>query len=288
MRPQTLSHARGALQLNRCLVMGIVNRTPDSFYDGGRMGLEESVRHALALVEEGADLLDLGGVKAGPGPLVSEDEETARVVPLVQAVARRTEVPISVETARPAVARRAVEAGAAIINDVSALEDPTLAEVAAETGAALVLMHNGGQIRGRPRHPRYEDVTAAVLAELRRLEDIAVSAGVARDCIVYDAGLDFGKNTYHSLEIVRRTREVVSTGRPYLVAPSRKDVVGETLDVPVEDRLEGTLALVAISAWEGAAIVRVHDVAGAVRTVRMVEAVKGSVPPVAPVRGLWE
>ena len=266
MRPQTLSHARGALQLNRCLVMGIVNRTPDSFYDGGRMGLEESVRHALALVEEGADLLDLGGVKAGPGPLVSEDEETAR----------------------PPVARRAVEAGAAIINDVSALEDPTLAEVAAETGAALVLMHNGGQIRGRPRHPRYEDVTAAVLAELRRLEDIAVSAGVARDCIVYDAGLDFGKNTYHSLEIVRRTREVVSTGRPYLVAPSRKDVVGETLDVPVEDRLEGTLALVAISALEGAAIVRVHDVAGAVRTVRMVEAVKGCVPPVAPVRGLWE
>ncbi|HEX2295688.1 MAG TPA: dihydropteroate synthase [Actinomycetota bacterium] len=273
---------------HRCLVMGIVNRTPDSFYDGGRMGLDASVRHAVRLVEDGADLLDLGGVRAGPGPDVSEDEEKERLLPLVEALRPEVDVPLSVETHRAPVARAAIDAGASMVNDVTALADPDLAGVVAAAGAQLVVMHHGGQIRGRPRNPRYADVVAAVRDDLLATAERAVAAGVARTRIVVDAGLDFGKNTWHSLELVRRTPELADLGYPLLVAPSRKDVVGETLDLPPDERLEGTLALVALSVWGGAAIVRVHDVEASVRTVRMVEAVMGTGAPAAPVRGLWE
>lgn len=283
-----LSHAHGTLELDRCVVMGILNRTPDSFYDGGRMGLEESVEFGVRLVEEGAGALDLGAVKAGPGPAVPEDEELARLIPLVEAVAARVDVPLSVETGRPEVVRRAVGAGAAIVNDVTGLADPALADACAETGAALVVMHHGGQIRGRPRWPRYDDVVGDVVAVCERLAARAEGAGVPRDAIVIDPGLDFGKTTYHSLELMRRLPELVATGRPVLVAPSRKDVVGETLGLPLDERLEGTLALVALTALAGAAFVRVHDVSASARVVAMVEAVLGKRGPAAPVRGLWE
>lgn len=268
--------------------MGIVNRTPDSFYDGGRMGLDESVAHAQRLVAEGADILDLGGVRAGPGPPVGEAEEADRLLPLVEALADEVAVPLSVETHRAAVAGAAIAAGASIVNDVTGLSDPDLAEVVAATGAQLVVMHHGGQIRGRPRNPRYDDVVVAVRDQLLAYADAARAAGVPRDRIIVDAGLDFGKNTWHSLELVRRTHELTTLGYPLLVAPSRKDVVGETLGLPPDERLEGTLALVALSVLGGAAIVRVHDARSTVRTVRMVEAVMGRRPPAAPVRGLWE
>ena len=268
--------------------MGIVNRTPDSFYDGGRLGLDESIEHAVALVEGGADLLDLGAVRAGPGPGVSEDEERDRLLPLVERLVNEVDVPLSVETHRASVARAAIVAGARIVNDVTGLSDPDLAGVVAASTARLIVMHHGGQIRGRPRNPRYGDVVAAVGNGLLHLAGEAIAAGVSRDRIIVDAGLDFGKNTYHSLELVRRTEELVALGYPLLVAPSRKDVVGETLDLPPEERLEGTLALVALSVAGGASIVRVHDVRATVRTVRMVEAVMGRRPPAAPLRGLWE
>ena len=283
-----LAHAHGVIDSDGCVVMGIVNRTPDSFYDGGRMDLRESVEFSARLVDEGAGALDLGAVKAGPGADVSEEEESRRLLPLVEALAAKVHVPLSVETGRASVARRAVQAGAAIVNDVTGLADPELAVACAETGAALVVMHHGGQIRGRPRNPRYEDVVADVVQTCEELATRAEAAGVGRDRIVVDPGLDFGKTTFHSLELMRRLDELVATGRPVLVAPSRKDVVGETLNLPLEDRLEGTLALVALSAWAGAALVRVHDVAASSRVVRMVDAVRGVVPPVAPVRGLWE
>jgi dihydropteroate synthase len=276
------------LSFERCLVMGIVNRTPDSFYDGGRMGLAESVKHALALLEAGADLLDVGGVKAGPGPHVPESEERERLLPLIAALASEAGVPLSVETHHASVAAAALDAGASIVNDVTGLSDPGLARVVAEADAGLVVVHNGGQIRGRPRNPRYEDVVAAVREGLLERVDEACAAGVATDRIIVDGGLDFGKNTFHSLELVRRTDELAGLGYPLLVAPSRKDVVGETLDLPPGERLEGTLALVALSVWGGASIVRVHDVRPAVRTVRMVEAVMGRRHPAEPVRGLWE
>jgi dihydropteroate synthase len=283
----TLHHARGALELDRCLVMGIVNRTPDSFFDGGRMDLDGSVAHAHRLIEEGADILDLGAIKAGPGAEVAPEEEAARLLPLVEALGEAG-APLSVETARPKIAEQALGAGAAIINDVSGLADPGLADVCSALGAALILMHNGGQIRGRPRSPTYDDVVRAVIEEWHRLARIANDHGVPDDRIVVDAGLDFGKNTLHSLELVRRLDEQVAEPWPVLVAPSRKDVVGETLDLPLDQRLEGTLALVALSVAGGASIVRVHDVQAAVRTVRMVEAVSGTGKPVAPVRGLWD
>jgi dihydropteroate synthase len=276
------------LTSERCLVLGIVNRTPDSFFDGGRMGLEESLDHALRLVDEGADMLDVGAVRAGPGEEVAEREELSRLMPLLEAIASRSSVPISVETGRPRVARRAIEAGAALINDVTALADPDLAEVCADGGAALVLMHNGGQIRGRPRHPRYRDIVAAVVDCWTELADIAVGRGMPREQLVVDPGLDFGKNTFHSLELMRRLPELAAFGSPVLIAASRKDIVGETLGAGLEDRLEGSLALVALSVAGGAAIVRVHDVAASVRTVQMVEAVIGHRRPRAAVRGLWD
>ncbi|MFN2525994.1 MAG: dihydropteroate synthase [Actinomycetota bacterium] len=283
-----LRHARGHLELDRCLVMGIVNRTPDSFYDGGRMAFEESVAFAEVLVEEGADLLDLGAVKAGPGADVSLEEEAARLLPLVEAVVGRVDVPVSVETSHPELARRALDVGAAIINDVRGLVERGLAELAAETGAALVLMHTGGQVRGRPRHPRYGDVVAEVKRDWASMVRRAEELGVVRDQLIVDPGLDFGKTTYHSLEILRRLEELVAFGFPLLVAPSRKDVVGETLDLPLEDRLEGTLAIVAISVTAGAHIVRVHDVRSAARTVAMTEAIAGRRAPARPLRGLWD
>jgi dihydropteroate synthase len=284
----TIELAGTSMTTGRCMVMGIVNRTPDSFFDGGRMLLEDAVDHSLGLIEEGADLLDVGAVRAGPGAEVQPDEEMRRLIPLVEALARATAIPISVETSRPEIARAAIEAGAAMINDVTALGDRGLAEVCAETGAGLVLMHNGGQIRGRPRHPRYDDVVAAVIASWQELEDAALAAGVRRDQLMVDPGLDFGKNTFQSLELVRRLPELVRTGLPVLVAASRKDIVGESLGLGLDDRLEGSLAIVALSVLYGAAMVRVHDVKPSLRTVRMVEAVMGTRPPRAPVRGLWE
>ena len=283
-----LLHTTGELDLTTCRVMGIVNRTPDSFYDGGRnMSLDDAVQSALRMVEDGADILDLGAVKAGPGEPVTESEESERLLPLVEAIAARTDVPMSIETSRPSIARSGVEAGAAIINDVIGA-DPELLEVCASTGAAIVLMHNGGQIRGRPRHPRYEDVVVEALGDLEAMAAIAEAAGVQRDRIVIDAGLDFGKTTFHSLEIVRRTEEFVASGRPYLVAASRKDVVGETLDLAPAERLPGSLALVAMAAERGAHLVRVHDVAPTVQTIHMVEATLGRRSPANPVRGLWD
>lgn len=283
-----LRHARGTLDLSRCVVMGVVNRTPDSFYDGGRMELGRAVEHALTLVAEGAGILDVGAVKAGPGADVSEGEEMDRLLPLVEALAGATEVPISVETGRPNVAREAFVAGAAILNDVTAFADEGLAAVCAEAKAAVVLMHHGGQRRGRPLNPTYVDVVDAVVAEWKRLEKMAVAAGVPTNGIVVDAGLDFGKTTFHSLELMRRLEEQVSVGRPLLLAPSRKDVVGESLDLAPGERLEGTLALVALGVLGGVSIVRVHDVRASVRVIKMVETVMGTRDPEAPVRGLWE
>lgn len=282
-----LRHAQGRLSLDHCAVMGIVNRTPDSFYDGGRMGFDETVAHALRLVEEGADLLDVGAVKAGPGEEVSPEEERRRLLPIVAELADVT-VPISVETTRAEVARAALSEGASMVNDVSALSDEELAGVCAEHGAALILMHNGGQLRGRPRNPRYLDVVTEVAAELRSLAVLAQTEGVSPDAIVIDPGLDFGKTTFHSLEIVRRLDKLCALGYPLLLGPSRKDVVGETLGLPPAERLEGTLAIVALAVAAGAAFVRVHDVAPTVRVVHTVESVLGRRAPAAPVRGLWE
>jgi dihydropteroate synthase len=271
----------------RVAVMAVVNRTPDSFYDrGANFGLDDAVAAGERALAEGADWLDVGGVKGGPGPSVSEAEELDRVVPLVEALRARTDAVISVDTFRPGVARQALAAGADVVNDPSGLHDPRVAEVAAEAGAGLVVMHTGGPPRTRPHRPAYVDVVAEVRAFLADRAAVARSRGVPAERLVVDPGHDFHKNTFHSLELTRRLDELADLGYPLLVAFSNKDFVGETLDVPLDQRLEGSLAAAAFGVLHGASILRVHEVQATVRVVRMIEAVLGRRPPAVTRRGL--
>jgi dihydropteroate synthase len=257
--------------------MGVVNVTPDSFSDGGRY-LEPgaAIRHGLELVEEGADLLDVGGESTRPGAEpVPLEEERRRVLPVVEALAGRAGVPVSVDTTKAAVARAALDAGAAIVNDVSAGRfDPDMLPLCAERGAPVVLMHMLGEPRTMQRDPRYDDVVREVAAFLAARAEAALAAGVAVDRIVVDPGFGFGKTREHNLVLLRRLDEIVALGYPVLVGTSRKSFIGATLGgLPVEDRLEGTAATVALAVAAGASIVRVHDVRAMARVVRMVEAV---------------
>ena len=268
-------------------VMAILNRTPDSFYDqGANFGFEAALAAAERALAEGADWLDVGGVKAGPGPEVTEAEELDRVVPLVAALRERTDAVISVDTFRPGVARRALAAGADVVNDPSGLHDPLVAEAAAEAGAGLVVMHTGGPPRTRPHRPAYADVVAEVGAFLLDRAALARRHGVEAERLIVDPGHDFHKNTFHSLELTRRLGELTDLGYPVLVAFSNKDFVGETLDVALDQRLEGSLAAAGFAVAAGAAIVRVHEVEASVRVVRMTEAILGRRPPAATRRGL--
>ncbi|PZS13771.1 MAG: dihydropteroate synthase [Pseudonocardiales bacterium] len=269
--------------------MAIINRTPDSFFDGGaNVELGSALDAVTRAVDDGADIVDIGGVRAGYGPPVEPAEELARVLPVVAAVRERfARVAISVDTWRSAVAERVVAEGADLINDTWAGADPGLLAVAASSGAALVCSHTGGlPPRTDPHRVRYEDVVADVRAALSASAERAVAAGVRRDGILIDPTHDFGKNTWHSLELTRRLDELVATGWPVLVALSRKDFIGETLDLPAADRLEGTLAATAIAAWHGARVVRAHDVLATRRVLDMVASIRGTRAPAVARRGL--
>jgi dihydropteroate synthase len=270
-------------------VMAIVNRTPDSFYDGGRnVALDAALAAVDRAVADGADVVDIGGVRAGYGPAVDVAEELDRVLPVVAAVRERhPQLVISVDTWRAPVAERVVAAGADLINDTWAGADPELVPLAAATGAGLVCSHTGGLgPRTDPHRVAYADVVADVVAAVTRSAEAAVAAGVRRDGILVDPTHDFGKNTRHSLQLTRRLDELVATGWPVLVALSRKDFIGETLDLPPDDRLEGTLAATAISAWHGAQVFRAHDVRATRRVLDMVAAIRGTRPPAVARRGL--
>ncbi len=271
------------------LTMAIVNRTPDSFYDRGATWQEDAAHERVRqVVAEGADIVDIGGVKAGPGQEVDAAEEMRRVVGFVAKVrAEHPGVVISVDTWRADVARAVCAEGADLINDTWGGHDPGVAEVAAEFGAALVCAHTGGaRPRTRPHRVHYRDVVTDVLERTIALARQALDAGVDPACLLIDPAHDFGKNTWHSLEITRRLDELVATGWPVLVSLSNKDFVGETLDLPVGERLEGTLAATAVSAWHGARVYRVHEVLPTRRVLDMVAAIKGLRPPERPVRGL--
>jgi dihydropteroate synthase len=245
-------------------VMAIINRTPDSFYDRGASYATAAAHQAVdAAVEAGADLVDVGGVKAGYGQEVSEDEEIARTVDFVAEVrARHPQLVISVDTWRAPVARRVAAAGADLLNDTWSGHDPRLVEVAAEFGVGVVCSHTGGlNPRTDPHRLAYDDVVADVVATTARLAERAVAAGVRADGIVVDPTHDFGKNTWHSLALTRRLDELVGTGWPVLVAVSNKDFIGESLDLPPGRRGVGTVAALAVSALAGARLFRVHDVA---------------------------
>jgi dihydropteroate synthase len=269
--------------------MAIVNRTRDSFYDRGATYAEEkAMERVRAVVSQGADLVDIGGVKAGPGEVVDAAEEIRRTVPFVAAV--RAEFPdlvISVDTWRAEVGREVCRAGADLLNDAWGGFDPGLAEVAAEFGAALVCTHtNGATPRTAPHRPSYEDVVASAIEATVALAERAVTLGVRRDSLLIDPAHDFDKNTWHSLELTRRLDEMVATGWPVLVSLSHKDFVGETLDASLEERLVGTLAATSVSAWQGARVFRVHDVAETRQTLDMVGSIRGTRLPARVVRGL--
>jgi dihydropteroate synthase len=269
--------------------MAIVNRTPDSFYDGGRnVALADALDAVGKAVDAGADIVDIGGVRAGYGPPVPPDEEIERVLPVVEAIRGRfADLVISVDTWRASVAAKVVSAGADLINDTWAGADPDLVPLAADTGTGLVCSHTGGLgPRTDPHRVAYDDVVADVRATVARAAAAAVAAGVRRDGILIDPTHDFGKNTRHSLELTRRLDELVVTGWPVLVALSRKDFVGETLDLPPDERLEGTLAATAISAWHGARVFRTHDVRATRRVLDMVASIAGTRPPAVARRGL--
>ena len=273
----------------RRLVMAIVNRTPDSFY---RPGITWDEAAALARVDEvvaeGADILDVGGVPAKPGDDVTTTEEIRRVVPFIEKVrAAYPDLVISADTWRHEVGRAVCEAGASLLNDTWSAWDPKVADVAAEFGVGLVCSHVGASLpRTRPHRVAFDDVAADVLGRVLLLAERALQAGVDADRIVIDPAHDFGKNTWHSLEITRRLGEMITTGWPVLLSASRKDFVGETLGVGVDDRLAGTLAATAVGAWLGARIFRAHDVAQTRQALDMVASIKADRPPARATRGL--
>ncbi|GIG85539.1 dihydropteroate synthase [Plantactinospora endophytica] len=270
-------------------VMAIVNRTPDSFFDRGlTFAADSALRAVERAVTEGAEIIDIGGVKAGPGDEVDVTEEIRRTVGTIAAVrAEFPDVVISIDTWRAEVAVEAVAAGADLLNDTWSGADPALAEVAAATGAGLVCSHAGGLTpRTRPHRAAFPDLLADVVETVTGLADRAVRLGVRRDGILIDPAHDFGKNTRHSLEITRRLGELTATGWPVLVALSNKDFVGETLDLPVDQRLEGTLAATAVSAWLGARVFRAHQVRPTRRLLDMVASIRGDRPPAVSRRGL--
>jgi len=268
-------------------VMGIVNVTPDSFSGDGLLQHEDWIAQAVAQGEAqaaaGAHLLDIGGESTRPGSQpIALDEELRRVIPVIRELAHRVAVPLSVDTYKAEVARQAVAAGATIINDVWGLRlDPDMARVAAESGAMLVLMHNRSRPKDAVQEARlggryvgvtYENLIADIQRELQESVEIAFQAGVARERIILDPGLGFGKTVEQNLEIVRRLAEFKALGYPLLVGPSRKSFIGYTLDLPPDQRAEGTAAVVTLCIERGADIVRVHDVPLISRVARMTDA----------------
>jgi dihydropteroate synthase len=264
---------------HKTLVMGIINITPDSFYDGGRVTSPEAVvRRAEQLLHEGADVLDIGGESSRPGAEpVSPEEEQRRVLPALEAL-RPLEATISVDTYRAATAREALARGAVMINDITALRhDPEMAEVVSEAGCSCVLMHMQGEPRTMQREPRYQDVVDDICAFFEERLDYAVSQGIAEEAVWLDPGFGFGKTVEHNLMILKRLSEFRRLGRPILIGTSNKSTIGSVLDLPVDDRMEGTAATVAIAIANGADAVRVHDVKAMARVARMTDAIMGRI-----------
>ncbi|MGI6419333.1 MAG: dihydropteroate synthase [Thermoguttaceae bacterium] len=266
----------------RPLLMGIVNVTPDSFSDGGRFfDASAAVAHGVELAEHGADLLDIGGestrLYAQPVPA---DEELRRVAPVIERLAREVAIPLSIDTSKAVVAREAIDAGAAIINDTTGLADPAMIETAAETGAGVCVMHMRGTPRSMQDAPAYSDVVAEVGAFLRQRRDTLVSQGIALDCIALDPGIGigFGKTAEHNLELLRHAAELHALGCPVLVGHSRKQFIGQVLGDPRTDRLAGTIGAALALARSGVQILRVHDVEPVAHALALFAAAGGLEP----------
>jgi dihydropteroate synthase len=272
---------------DRALIMAIVNRTPDSFYDHGATFADSAAREAIhEAVREGADVIDIGGIPASPGPEVTVAEEIARIVPTIEWI-RKTypDIVISADTWRHEAAEQACRAGADLINDTWAGFDPEVIDVAARYGTGYVCTHAGGlKPRTDPIRPYYDDVVKSVVDETTRLAEYAAARGVPRAGILIDPTLDFGKNTLHSLAVLRDIKTLVETGWPVLMAMSNKGFIGETLDVELGDRVTGTLAATALAANAGASMFRAHQVRETRHVLEMVATVNGTRPPAKVIR----
>jgi dihydropteroate synthase len=264
------------LDLSSPVVMGILNVTPDSFSDGGRYtNVDAAVEHAVGMVEEGAGLIDVGGESTRPGAAdVSESDEIARVVPVISALVARVDVPVSIDTSKAGVMRAAIAAGATMINDVRALTEPGSMEVAAETNAAVCLMHMQGEPRSMQHDPKYEDVVAEVRDYLAARSAACKSAGIDAERILLDPGIGFGKRLDHNLSLLANLPALRRLGRPIVVGVSRKSMFKTLLNRPIERRLAGGLAVGTAAILAGASILRVHDVAETVDAVKVAAALR--------------
>lgn len=267
---------RHQLDLTTPRVMGILNVTPDSFSDGGRFtGFNAAIDHAMSMIEAGAGCIDVGGESTRPGAAaVTASEEIDRVVPVIEALATLTEVPISLDTSKAEVIRAGARAGASMINDVRALREPGALEAAAATQAAICLMHMQGQPRTMQHDPRYEDVVREVGGFLQTRMGACELAGIARDRIVLDPGIGFGKRLEHNLQLLAALPQLLELGRPLLIGVSRKSMFGALLGRAVEQRLAGGLAVATAATLAGAGMLRVHDVAATVDAVKLAVALK--------------
>ena len=260
----------------RVAVMAVVNRTPDSFFDQGRtFALDKAVQASFRAVELGADWVDIGGAPFAPGDPIPVDAEADRVVPVVSELRAGSDVVISVDTFHAEVARRAIVAGATVVNDTTGLSDPDLVSVVADSEATLVITHSLAAPRTFYPRPHYDGIAAEISAFLLSRVELALAACIPEERIIVDPGHDLNKNTLQSLELTRRLREIADLGYPTLAAVSNKDFVGETLDAPRAERLEGSLAAAVVSIVNGARIIRMHDVAASVAAARMTEAILG-------------
>jgi len=263
------------LDLSRPHVMGIVNITPDSFSDGGRYAsTEKAIAHAMQLVADGADILDIGGESTRPGATpVSLEEELSRVIPVIEELVGKAGIAISIDTYKPEVMRQAILAGVDIVNDVRALQEPGALEIVAQSNAGVCLMHMKGTPQTMQIEPVYDDVVAEVTDFLQERLLAAESAGIAADRIVLDPGFGFGKRTAHNLALLQDLAAIKALGRPLLVGLSRKSVLGQLLGNDVDERLHASIAASVISVMKGASIVRVHDVKATADALKVVAAV---------------
>lgn len=273
----------------RTAVMGIVNVTPDSFADGGRyLDSEKAIAHGIALASQGADIVDVGGESTRPGARpVSAAEEMGRVLPVIRGLRRTLSIPISIDTTKADVARAAVDEGADMVNDISALRfDPAMAPLVAAAKLPVVLMHMLGTPRTMQQSPRYQDVVEEVKEFLRRRIRFALEAGVSAERIIIDPGIGFGKNLDHNLALLRGLPSFASLGQPLLVGPSRKTFVGKLLDAGPEERLEGSLAAAVAAVLAGANIIRTHDVKESRRAIRIADALRYGEPESREAKGV--
>jgi dihydropteroate synthase len=278
-RDFVLKLPKGDLSLDRTLVMGILNVTPDSFSDGGKFfDADAAILHGEEMAKQGADIIDIGGESTRPSSdPVSPDEELKRVRPVVEELLQRIDVPISIDTRRPCVAKEIIGLGARMVNDVSGLRDQEMVSTVAELNVPVVIMHMLGTPKTMQEKPKYKDVMGEIIGYLRNQVDSAVKGGVKRENIIVDPGIGFGKTVKHNLEIIRRLGEMRSLGLPILVGSSRKSFIGKILDVDETARLEGSLAALVSSTMNGANIVRVHDVEASVRASRIADGVVGRI-----------